>query len=68
MTMINMFYPMTSPIYVTITYSRNKGVPTGFPLTFPNIVFQDTFLQIPICLMMWINGRKLYSQPRNQGV
>ena len=39
MTMINMFYPTTSLTYVSIAYPRSKGVPTGFPLTFPDIVF-----------------------------
>ena len=28
----------------------------------------DKFLQIPICLTMWFCERKLYDQPRNQGV
>ena len=36
---ISMFYPTTSPIYVTITYPRSKAETTGFLLTFPDIVF-----------------------------
>ena len=39
MTMINTSSPMTSPTYVTVTYLRSKVVPTGFPLTFLDIVF-----------------------------
>ena len=38
-TTINMFYLTTSQAYVTITYQWSKGVLTGFPLTFPSIVF-----------------------------
>ena len=39
MTMINIFYPTTSPTYVAIIYPKSKAVPTSFTLTFPDIVF-----------------------------
>ena len=68
MILISLFCPMMSPIYVTITYPRNQATMITFVSNFLVTVSLDTFLWIPICLTMWIHGKKLYNQPRNQGV
>ena len=65
---ISMFYPTMSPIYVMITYPRSRTGKAVFVLTFLDTVFSDMFFWISIRLMMWICGRKLYDQPKNQGV
>ena len=39
-----------------------------FVLTFLVTVSSNMFFRIPIRLTMWVHGRKLYNQPRNQGV
>ena len=48
--------------------SKEHGKNHFFALNFLDAVFLDMFFRILIRLMMQILGRKLYDQPRNQGV
>ena len=68
---ISIFYLTTILIYVSTIFPRRKVETTQFFINFPrhcalgHILFD---FWIPIRSMMWVPGRKLYNQPRNQGV
>ena len=65
---INIFCPIMRPIYVIITYPRSMAETTIFVSTFLDTVFLDVFFWILIRSMMWIYGRRLYDQLKNQEV
>ena len=63
-----LFLPPEEPNFATTLYPRNLATLIVFILTSLDIVSLDTFFRILIRSTMWIHGRKLYNQPRNQGV